>query len=239
MMIPLSLMDETPLQLFEITCGSILSLIRCADIYGIHAISLFRGESPDLTLIGRIIKEKVVSLHAHSWQLTMRRDEYDQFDNDGHLRSMCEHIVFSSYVAVESFLQAKFKEYFDYLYKAPDQERQDLLFKRISLRSLTELNDHYRKYLRINLAGFNHPQVSTYAEAEWFNPASSWQGLKQLEKCRNQLAHSGKMNSAKLVVLVDAMSVFDFCRRYAELFDANYDSYIYHGRAVKHESTVR
>jgi len=47
------------------------------------------------------------------------------------------------------------------------------------------------------------------------------------------------MNSAKLVVLVDAMSVFEFCRRYAMLFDANYDSYIYQGRAVKYEDTVR
>ena len=102
-------MDESPLQLFKITCGSILSLIRCADIYSIHAISLFRGESPDLPLIGRIIKEKEVSLHAHSWQWTMRREEYDEFDNNGHLRSMCEHIVFSSYVAVESYLKEKFK----------------------------------------------------------------------------------------------------------------------------------
>jgi hypothetical protein len=89
------------------------------------------------------------------------------------------------------------------------------------------------------LADFNHPQVSTYAEAEWFNPTTSWQGLKQLEQCRNQLAHSGRMNSARLVVLVDAMSVFQFCRRYVTLFDANYDSYIYQGRAVKHEGIVK
>ena len=232
-------MADNPHQLFEITCGSILSLIRCADIYGIHAISLFRGESPDLPLIGRIVKEKEVSLHAHSWQWTMRREEYDEFDNDGHLRSMCEHIVFSSYVAVEAYLKGKFKEYFDHMYKAPDQERQDLLLKRITLRSLQEFEEQYRKYLRINLADFNHPQVSTYAEAEWFNPTTSWQGLKQLEQCRNQLAHSGRINSARLVVLVDAMSVFQFCRRYVMLFDANYDSYIYQGRAVKHEGTMK
>lgn len=231
-------MTGSPHQLFEITCSSILSLIRCADIYGIHAISLFRGESPDLPLIGRIIKEKEVSLHAHSWQWTMQKEEYEEFDNDGHLRSMCEHIVFSSYVAIEAYLKGEFKEYFDYLYKAPDQDRQDLLLKRISLRSLQELDEQYRKYLRINLSSFDHPQVSVYAEAEWFNPATSWQGLKQLEKCRNQLAHAGRMDSAKMVVLVDAMSVFQFCRRYVMLFDPNYDSYIYQGRAIKYESTV-
>ncbi|MFM9101375.1 MAG: hypothetical protein ACKOPS_08575 [Cyanobium sp.] len=232
-------MADNPRQLFEITCGSILSLIRCADIYGLHAISLFRGEKPDLALIGRIIQEKEVSLHAYSWQWTMRREEYDEFDNDGHLRSMCEHIVFSSYVAVDAYLKGKFKENLYHMYKAPDQERQNLLLKRISLRSLKEFSEHYWKYLRIKLPDYNHPQVSTYAEAEWFNPTTSWQGLKQLEKCRNQLAHSGRMNSATLVVLVDAMSVFQLCQRYVMLFDANYDSYIYLGRAVKHEGTVK
>jgi hypothetical protein len=232
-------MTDKPLQLFEITCGSILSLIRCADIYGIHAISLFRGESPDLALIGRIIKEKEVSLHAHSWQWTMRREEYDEFDNDGHLRSMCEHIVFSSYVAIEAYLKGKFKEYFEYMYKAPDQDRQDLLMELIRPRGLKGINENYKKYLRISLSDFNHPQVSTYAEAEWFNPQSCWQGLTHLEQCRNELAHSGRMNSARLVVLVDAMSVFEFCRRYVILFDANYDSYIYCGRAVMHGGTMK
>lgn len=43
------------------------------------------------------------------------------------------------------------------------------------------------------------------------------------------------MGSAKLVVLVDAMSVFEFCRRYLMLFDTAYNSYIYHERAVEYE----
>ena len=232
-------MAENSHQLFEITCGSILSLIRCADIYGIHAISLFRGESPDLPLIGRIIKEKEVSLHAHSWQWTMRREEYDEFDNDGHLRSMCEHIVFSSYVAIEAYLKGKFKEYFEYMYKAPDQRRQDLLMELIRPRGLKDINENYKRYLQVNLSEFNHPQVFTYAEAEWFNPHSCWEGLKHLEKCRNQLAHSGRMDSARLVVLVDAMSVFEFCRSYVLLFDASFDSCIYRGRAMKYGGKMK
>ena len=73
-------MNETPFQLFESTCGSILSLIRCADIYGIHAISLFLGESPGLPLIRLIIKEKGVSPNTHSWQWSVRIEEYDKFE---------------------------------------------------------------------------------------------------------------------------------------------------------------
>jgi hypothetical protein len=233
-------MTDKSIKLFEITCGSILSLIRCADIYGLHAISLFRGESPDLALIARIVKEKEVSLHAHSWQWTMRREEYDEFDNDGHLRSMCEHIVFSSYVAIEAYLKGKFKEYFEYMYKVPDQRRQDLLMELFRPRDLKGINENYKKYLQVSLSDFNHPQVSTYAEAEWFNPHSCWEGLKYLEKCRNQLAHSGRMvDSARLVVLVDAMSVLEFCRRYVMLFDANLDSHIYQGRALMYGGKMK
>jgi hypothetical protein len=229
-------MTSNALHSFNQACGSILGLIRCADVYGLHAISISRGQEPDLAVIERVIKDSEVSLHAHSWQWTMQRKEFEDFDQNGHLRSMCEHIVFASYVAVEAYLKTKFNEYFDYMYKAPDSERQNLLIKRISLRSLKEINESYCNYLQIGLARFNHPQVSTYAEAEWFNPHSCWQGLKRLEKCRNELAHSGRMNSARLVVLVDAMSVFQFCKDYVILFEDSYDSCVYRGRAVKHES---
>jgi hypothetical protein len=61
-------MNTNPLQSFDQACDSILGLIRCADIYGLHAIALFRAEIADPNLIERIIKDKEVSLHAHSWQ---------------------------------------------------------------------------------------------------------------------------------------------------------------------------
>lgn len=228
-------MNANPLQSFDQACDSVLSLIRCADIYGLHAISLFRGEIADPNLIERIIKDKEVSLHAHSWQWTMREEDREEFDKDGHLRSICEHIVFASYVAIEAYLIEKFKEYFNHMYKAPDQGRQELMVKRFSFRSLDEINKHYSKFLGIGLAQFNHPQVSTYAEAEWFVPSTCWEGLLKLEACRHQLAHLGRMDSGNLVVLVDAMSVYQFCRRYVSLFDANYNDFIYKGHKVKHE----
>lgn len=228
-------MKANPLQSFNQTCDSILSLIRCADIYGLHTLSLLRDEIADHTLIEKIIKDKEVSLHAHSWQWTMREEEREAFDKDGHLRSICEHIVFASYVAVEAYLIEKFKEYFSHLYKAPDQERQALLVKGFSFRSLEEIKKLYSRFLGIGLAQFNHPQVSTYAEAEWFDPSSCWEGLLKLEACRHQLAHGGRMNSENLVVLVDAMSVYQFSRRYVNLFDANYNDFIYNGRTVRHE----
>jgi len=110
--------------------------------------------------------------------------------------------------------------------------------RRFSFRSLDEINQHFKKCLDISLAHFNHPQVSVYEEASWFHPNSCWTGLKQLEKCRNQLAHAGKMEDVKLVVLVDAWSAYEFCHRYVEMFECNYNSRVYEGRKVSFETNI-
>jgi hypothetical protein len=228
-------MNVDPLQSFYQACDSILGLIQREDVYGLYTLSLLRGEIADPNLIERIVKDKEVRLHAHSWQWTMRKEDREEFDKYGHLRSICEHIVFASYVAVEAYLIEKFKEYFSHLYKAPDEERQALLIKRFSFRSLEEINKLYSKFLGIGLAQFNHPQASTYAEAEWFGPSICWEGLLKLEACRHQLAHGGRMNSVNLVVLVDAMSAYQFSRHCVNLFDANYNNFFYNGRTARHE----
>jgi hypothetical protein len=227
--------ESASYQAFERACESISSLIRCADVFGLHALSLARTTPPDVGLIERIIKEKGVSQLAHSWQWFMKKEEREEFGEKGHLRAVCEHIVFASYVVVEAYLLGKFREYFAHLYTAPDAEKLDGLIKRFSFRDLDETNKHFSRCLGIPLARFNHPQVSTYEEAPWFNPSSCWVGLKQLETYRNQLAHSGRMEGAKLVVLVDAWSAYEFCRRYAQLFECNYNSKIYEGRRVPYE----
>lgn len=227
-------MADDPLQSFNLTLDSIRSLICCADVFGLHALAAFRGEGPDLALIKGIITEGRVSLQAHSWQWMMNESEYEKLDKDGHLRKVCEHIVFASYVAVEAYLKAKFKQYFEHMYKAPDKEKLNLLVKRVSLRSLEELNDGYKKYLGIKLDEFRHPQIGVHAEAKWFHPNSCWGGLKHLERCRNQLAHDGRMNDARVVALVDAVSVFEFCRDYVMFLNNTHDSYVYKGRALRY-----
>lgn len=229
------MIDSVSYDAFHQRCESILSLVRCADVFGLLALSAMRQQDPNLSLIERIIKENGASTTAYTWQWIMTIDERQEFGEKGHLRAICEHIVFASYVALEAYMLGKFQEYFLYLYRAPDSEKLDTLLKRISLRSLDEINRHYKKFLNISVSDFDHPQVPVYEEAPWFHPSSCWEGLKQLESCRNHLAHTGKMRNVKLVVLVDAWSVFEFCQRYVELFECNYNMYIYEGKPVKFE----
>ena len=55
-------MNANTLQSFDQARDSILILIRCADTYGLHTISLFQGEIEDANLIERTIKDKEVGL---------------------------------------------------------------------------------------------------------------------------------------------------------------------------------
>lgn len=219
--------ESTALHAFQTNAASIRSLIRCADVYGLHALAAIREETPDLDLLRRLVVEDGVSTLAHSWQFYMKDEEYREFGRRGNLRAMYEHIVFASYVAIEAFLKAKFAEYFGHYFQGPDVDRFIALRKSISLRSLEEINKRFQRFIGVSIAQFDHPQVLTYDEAAWFRPNTCWEGLRQLEGCRNQLAHDGAMKSAELVVLVDAWSVYQFCHDYAVLFDCNYNAQIY------------
>lgn len=89
---------------FQKNVESIASLIRGADVYCQLVLAISRSQEPDLALIKRIITEKGMSTLNYSWRFFMTEQEHDEFDKAGHIRHMCEHVVFSSYVAFESYL---------------------------------------------------------------------------------------------------------------------------------------
>jgi len=217
--------------------SSIASLVRCADVYGLHALSAHRGEQPNVELIQEVVTQGGVSSLARSWQFYMKKDEYDSFGERGHLRAICEHVVFASYVALESYLIGKFCEYFEVKYSALGERQRSVVCKKVSLRNLEEIKRHYSEFLDINIAHFE-PPIGVYEEAPWFHPASCWEGLKMLERCRNRLAHTGEMPDVKLVVLVDAWSAFEFCRKWVEYFEGNYNDHIHRNKPARFEEPV-
>lgn len=219
---------------FKRNNASIESLVRCADVYSLHALSIHRGAPPDTELIQKVITQGGRSSLARSWQLFMKKEEYDLFGERGHLRSICEHIVFASYVAVESYLIGKYGEYFHAKYAALGKSRRGAILKKMSLRSLEEIRKQYAEFLDIHIANFE-PLVGVYKEAPWFHPSGCWNGLKILARCRNNLAHTGEMKDARLVVLVDAWSVFEFCREWVNYFEINYNDFVYRDKKVKFE----
>jgi len=217
---------------FRKNTESIESLIRGADIYCQHLLAISRSKEPDRALIEKIITQKQLSTLAWSWRFYMTPKEHDEFDKAGHLRRMCEHIVFASYVALESYLISKFREYFGNVFSALGDERCSALLEHLSFRNLQEIERRYSALLNIRIAAFE-PDVGVLDEVEWFQPKSTWDGLRILEKVRNELAHSGEVHSHNIIVLVDAWSPFDFVCEWVELFESNFNDFFFEGRITR------
>lgn len=213
---------------FQKNIESIASLIRGADVYCQLVLAISRSQEPDLGLIKRIISEKGMSTLNYSWQFFMTRQEYEEFDKAEHIRHMCEHIVFASYVALEHYLIGKFHEYSDHV-QGRVNDRDSRLRMTRPLRSLDEIKRQFARQLKIRIAAFE-PEIGTLDEAEWFCPTSSWNAITILEKARHDLAHHGRIRSHRIVVLVDAWSAFDFVREWVELFETNFNAFIFEGK---------
>ena len=158
-------------------------------------------------------------------------EDQEAFEKEAHLKAICEQIVFASYVATEDYLIAKFKEYYSRTKEIDPSEvdKKHLKDNKIFLSGLDNIKDNFRERLEVRLNKFNHPQVSVFDEANWFHPKSCWEGINTLSKFRNGIAHAKDEESIGPIMLVDAYSAFDFCRRYALLFDFNYNMKFYEG----------
>jgi hypothetical protein len=92
----------------------------------------------------------------------MQEEDRDDFGKDGHLRHTCEHITFASYVAIETYLIDKLKDYFHCLYKAPDREGLDReglfaipIFKRERFKSSLSAPDNIQTQKKEAHPGFH------------------------------------------------------------------------------------
>lgn len=232
------LMKKKALTTFEQRVRRIESLIRCADVYGLLTRAILRNEEPDMSLIGKIIREGGYSSQALSAGMLFEAEELEIFAKEAHLKAICEQIVFASYVATEDYLIAKFKEYYS-LVKEIDPSEVDekyLEANRIFLSGQENIERNFKRHLDIRLNKFNHPQISVLHEAKWFHPESCWEGMKTLSKFRIGIAHAKNEERMGPIMLVDAYSAFDFCRRYAGFFDCSYDMRFYDGVKVRFEN---
>ena len=159
---------------FEKNAESIESLIRATDIYCQHVLALSRSQKPDLALIEKIISQKGLSTLTWTWHFHMTPQEHNDFDQAGHLRRMCEHIVFASYVALESYLISKFYEYCRCVSSPAGEKRSSSHSKQCSFRSLDEIKRKYSRLLGIRLAAFE-PDAGVFEEGGWFHPNSCWE----------------------------------------------------------------
>jgi hypothetical protein len=199
---------------FEVHYTSIKNLIRAADIYTIHSFARLQKRDVDLNHINKLMEnESSFSTLVNGWYFHMSQDENDSLRKDPHIKSMCEQIVTSTYVAIEYYLVNRFEELI--IEKVDDKVAKSLL-KYTAGTSLNKLKEKYMNFLDINIVEFE-PDVGLF-ENNWFNPKNCWEALQLMSKVRNEVAHTGTSNTYDITYLIDAYSPYHFTWRWVALF---------------------
>jgi hypothetical protein len=215
------------IEVFNSLEKGILNIIKAADVYGLHLLTGIRKETPPIDTIDNIVHGHYISgLNVFYWEYS--DVEREMLESNGHFRAIGQQIIMASYTAVELYLVNKFKEYYRFSLK----DKPDMLItnsiRRFSYRSLDEIRKLYFDLLNIHLPSFDIEFHTT--EKSIFQPKTSWDAIVLLSCARNEIAHQGKTTSYRITTLMDSWYPFDFCRRWVNLFDFNFDYLIYEGR---------
>ncbi|MBU3005379.1 hypothetical protein [Paraglaciecola arctica] len=208
-----------PEQIFNKHQDSLMNLLRAADVYALLKIDDLRGTDEEIKTAKEVIAKSGSSHLIHSKHFFLSKDEQNLFEKDEYVSGVCQHVVQSCYTAIENYLTNFF--IIQLKLKLNDETMSEAILKNISFRSLDWIKKHYKTFLGINLASFNHNDISTYEES-WFHPRDEWNGLTILSQVRNEIAHEGYCKSYSIHYPVDAYAVIHFIKRWVMFFDIKY-----------------
>ena len=221
------------LAIFERHDAGILNLVRAADIYATHLVARLRKVPVDPQIVEAVMEHRKISglvFLAMSYSTTER----EMLAQEGHLREIGQQIVVASYTAFEAYLVNKFGEYFRFRQSGADTRTTEaslVHFRRAVARSLDQARSVYRDVLDIDIRWFEIDTIYTTKDCA-FAPDGTWDGLQLLSKTRNDIVHANDV-TYRIGTLTDAWYPFEFIRNYVHLFDANFDGWIYEGRAFR------
>ena len=223
--------DGDALRVFNEQAAGILTLIRSASLYAMHLAALARGEAPPSPdVIAAIVEGKLQSAMTMFGE-AYRPDEIESLRRDGRLKEVGGQILVATHSALEAYLAEKLQEYCRLKLASPSDVMTTKLLgaSRFARLGLDRLTEHYWDLLRIDVRSFNIRPIYTAKDCA-FVPSSSWEGLKMIEAARHGIVHAGLSGDRyEVTTLMDAWYPFDFVRRWVDLFDAHYDSWVYHG----------
>jgi hypothetical protein len=203
----------------------ISSVINAADIYLLHIVASYNKTEVNSKLIDQIIKERrMTSYTAFGWQYN--DDILKILEDKGYIRHICQLILLQTYTALEVYLIGKFEEYYRFLLeRSSDTSSLERIPKKFSTRNLEDIKRNY-KLIDIHLPLFELNNIYT-ADGCNFRPKSCWDGLKLIEKARNEIAHRGETTEYKLITLMDAWYPFEFVTDWVTSFDVHFDEFIF------------
>ena len=220
----------TALEAFNVQEKGILNIIRAADIYAICLLAKIREVVPNMAQIAEILEgNKITGYNLLSFHYT--DDELIQLKEKGHFKEIGQQIIFQTYTMLESYLISKFKEYYLFLTSGQLPKIMNECLQRFGFRSLSDLKRNYFDILDIHLPSFDVEYIFSDEKCS-FQPKDSWDAINIIAKARNEIAHQGVSLSYPVSTLMDSWYPFDFTIRWIDLFDANFNMFIYENRGT-------
>lgn len=217
---------ESAIEGFRTLESGILNIIRAADIYAVHVIHKMRGRSIPHETIEAILDHKKVS-GFNVLGVTYTPEELQRLREEGHFREIGQQILVATHTALEGYLKNKFEEYYRFRLRGVDEVVISQSLKRFNFRSLNNIEKAYKDVLRIHLRFF---EIDYYtSEGCNFQPGSCWKALQLIDSARHEIVHRGESETYTISSLMDSWYPFEFTRGWVDLFDANFDGYLYQG----------
>jgi hypothetical protein len=215
---------KTAKEIYESQEESILNLVKAADIFALNLLAKFRNNSPPPNDTIQSILDGAVSV-LNFTAFAFNEPERKLLARDGHLRSIGQQIIVTSFTAIELYLTNKFYEYYRNSISGLPNRFIEASMKQLYIRSIKDVSKLFYDFFGIHLPSFDFDFYT--GEGCIFTPATAWDALMLLSTARNEIAHKGESSSYKITTLVDSWHPFDFTRYFVEHFEYNFDDFIY------------
>jgi hypothetical protein len=198
----------------------ILNIVRAADIYAIYIIHKMRQQPISQESIDVILKGDISGLNLIGD--LYKPEELRELQEQGHMREIAQQILVATHTALEVYLKAKFDEYYNFRFKKRFSAEQ-----RSTFRSIQDAKRMYRRFFEIHLNLLEFQYYSTNRCN--FAPNSCWEAILTIDAARHEIVHGGVSTRYQMDTIMDSWYPFEFVRRWVQLFNFNFDAYIYRG----------
>ena len=203
----------------------VLGIIRAADVYAIHVMSMIKDEEPALDSIKSILGGNRMS----GWNLGGPYSEADlsALEEKGHFKEIGQQIIVATHTALESYLILKFQEYYRHLFSGCNVSAIDISLNKFNLRCLNDFKENYVKLFGIHLPSFEF-EFATEARCN-FQPNDCWEAIRIIDESRHDIVHKGALVNYKIISQMDSWYPFEFVRLWVQSFEACFNAFIYEG----------
>lgn len=205
----------------------IRALVRAADIYALHVMSKIRSQAVNLKEIEAILTDNKMS-YLNLVGNVYTKKELKLIESEGHFKEIGQQIIVATHTALESYLNLKFKEYYQFIMSGSDKEILEKTINEFRFSRISDYTKKYNEYFSIYLPAF---EIDFHSSKGCnFSPKDCWTAINLIDQSRHDIVHKGFLVNYKITSLMDSWYPFEFVQRWVYSFDITFDKYIYENK---------